>query len=52
MQDNINSYDIPTIFLNMCADSLSSWFSESFNKCIEKGEFPKIWKIAKNYTHS
>jgi len=41
-----NSYDIPAKFLKISARSLSSWLSEFFNKCIAKGEFPNLLKIA------
>ena len=41
-----NSYDIPAKFLKISASSLSSWLSELFNKCMAKGEFPILLKIA------
>jgi len=41
-----NSYDFPAKFLKISASSLSSWLSEFFNKCMAKGEFPNLLKIA------
>ena len=41
-----NSYDIPAKFSKISASSLSSWSSEFFNKCIVKGKFPNLLKIA------
>jgi len=41
-----NSYDIPAKFLKISSSSLSSWLSEFFNKCMAKGEFPNLLKIA------
>jgi len=41
-----NSYAIPAKFLKISASSLSSWLSEIFNKCMAKGEFPNLLKIA------
>ena len=41
-----NYYDIPAKFLKISASSLSSWLSEFFNKCMTKGEFPHLLKIA------
>ena len=41
-----NSYDIPATFLKISASSLSSWLSEFFNKCMAKGKFPNLLKIA------
>jgi len=40
-----NFYDIPAKFLKISANSLSSWLSEFFNKCMAKGEFPNLLKI-------
>jgi len=41
-----NSYDIPAKFLKISTSSLSLWLSEFFNKCMAKGEFPNLLKIA------
>jgi len=41
-----NCYDIPAKFLKISASSLSSWLCEFFNKCMAKGEFPIVLKIA------
>jgi len=41
-----NSYDILAQFLKISASSLSSLLSEFFNKCMAKGEFPHLLKIA------
>jgi len=38
--------DIPAKFLKISASSLSSWLSEFFNKCMAKGEFLNLLKIA------
>ena len=47
MQNNIcNSYDMPAKFFKISASSWSSWLSEFFNKCMAKGEFPNLLKIA------
>jgi len=41
-----NSYDIPAKFFKISVSSLSSWLSQFFNKCMAKGEFPYLLKIA------
>jgi len=40
------SYEIPAKFLKISASSLSSRLSEFFNKCMAKGEFLNLLKIA------
>ena len=39
-------YKTTSKFLKISASSLSSWLSDFFNKCMEKGEFPNLLKIA------
>jgi len=41
-----NAYDILAKFLKLSANSLCSWLSKFFNKCIAKGAFPNLLKVA------
>ena len=41
-----NFYDMPAKFLKISASGLSSWLSEFFNKCMVKGDYPNLLKIA------
>ena len=41
-----SSYNIPAKSLKISASNLSSWLSEFFNKCMAKGEFLNLLKIA------
>ena len=45
-KNTTSSHDIPTKFLKLSNNLISSWLANYFNHCMTEGEFPDLMKIA------